>query len=171
MGFLDNLLSKTTRKMIADVAKSAMDAVSGEFNQTFQSETSGSKGTVTARQTRTVPAEPEVPDGYDAALADADLDDKLRAVMQKEFPQYEVRANVSPETLGATGKFMPYTFGIYENGTPKLFIMGVYNNTCAERLYRWSKEEAEKAGVPMINFVYAFSNRIDYIINRLHQYL
>lgn len=108
--------------------------------------------------------------GYDN-LEEEDVDRKLRAVLAKEFPQYEVREQVSPVTLGGTGRFRPYDFGIYENDSPKLFIMVVYNNTCVQREYRWSKEQAASAGVPMINFVYAFENRMDYIINRLHQYL
>ena len=49
--------------------------------------------------------------------------------------------------------------------------MVVFSNDCALRTYRWSKEQAERAGVTMINFVAAFENRIDYIIDRLHQYL
>ncbi|MBQ9140508.1 MAG: hypothetical protein IJX63_01775 [Lachnospiraceae bacterium] len=111
-----------------------------------------------------------VPTGYEG-LEEEDVDRKLRAVLAKEFPQYEVREQVSPTTLGGTGKFKPYDFGIYENGAPKLFIMVVYNNTCAQREYRWSKEQAEAAGVTMINFVFAFENRLDYIIDRLHQFL
>lgn len=108
--------------------------------------------------------------GYDG-LADECVDKKLRTILAKEFPQYEVREQVSPTTLGGIGKFRAYDFGVYENGTPKLFIMVVYNNTCRQREYRWSKEQAESTGVTMINFVYAFENRIDYIIDRLHQYL
>ncbi len=153
MGFLDSLLSKSAKKLVSEVAKTALDALSGE------SESSDAN-------IKTV----SVPAGYEA-LADTEPDTKIRAVLQKEFPQYEVRENVSPETLGGTGKFLPYSFGVYENGVPRLFIMVVYRNTCASRLYRFSKEEATKNSVPLINFVYAFENRIDYIIQRLHEYL
>lgn len=170
MGFLDNLLNKSAKKIVSDIARTATDAVSGELSQSIREgiqELTGSASATTA-----APA-------YAASTATAptgtgkyeEVDDKLRAILSKEFPQYEVRENVSPETLGGTGKFMPYSFGIYENSSPKLFIMVVYNNTCASRTYRWSKEEAAKAGIPLINFVYAFENRTDYITNRLHQYL
>lgn len=112
----------------------------------------------------------DVPAGYeDVAYKRVDI--KLRAVFAREFPQYEIRENVSPTTIGGTGTFMNYSFGVYENGAPKLFIMVVDSNDCARRTYRYSKEQAERAGITMINFVMAFENRIDYIIERLHQYL
>ena len=164
MGFLDNLISKSTKKMISDIAKSAVNAVSEEWNKATDNE--ALRPANAARST----SEDAVPAGYEA-LADAMAMDKVKAVMQREFPQYEVREDVSPTTLGGTGRFLPYSLGIYENNVPKLFIMQVYNNTCASRYYRWSKEEAAKAGVPLINFEAQYPNRIEYIINRLHQYL
>lgn len=164
MGFLDNLISKSTKKMISDLAKSAVDAVSEEWNKATGSETSRPVYAASGTSNDTMPA------GYEA-FADAMVIDKIKAVMQREFPQYEVREDVSPTTLGGTGRFLPYSLGIYENNVPKLFIMEIYNNTCASRYYRWSKEMAAKAGIPLINFVAHYPNRIEYIINRLHQYL
>lgn len=119
---------------------------------------------------KTVKVNESVPTGYED-VAEEFVADKLRAVFAREFPQYEIKENVSPTTIGGTGEFMDYSFGVYENGVPKLFIMVVFSNDCARRTYRWSKEQAERAGVTMINFVAAFENRIDYIIDRLHQYL
>lgn len=153
MGFLDSLLRQSAKKIISEVADAAMDAVRDEFASNSN------------RNSRD-----DVSTDYEDVV-DAQVEDKLRAVFAREFPQYEIKENVSPTTLGGTGKFMNYTFGVYENGAPKLFIMVVLNNDCVHRTYRWSKEEAERAGVTMINFVAQFENRIDYIIDRLHQYL
>ena len=97
--------------------------------------------------------------------------EKIAAVLAEEFPQYEVRENVSPSTIGGTGRCLDYSFGVYENGEPKLFIMLVGKDTCGSRVYRWSKEQAEKAGVTMINFVEHYPNRPGYIKERLHQYI
>ncbi|MBO7401791.1 MAG: hypothetical protein J6U10_02235, partial [Lachnospiraceae bacterium] len=77
----------------------------------------------------------------------------------------------SPETLGGTGRFMRYSYGVYKDGQPKLFIMIINNNTCAMREYRWSKEQAEKAGVTLINFRLNEPNSVMYIRDRLHKYL
>lgn len=97
--------------------------------------------------------------------------EKLLKLLAKEFPQYTVKENVSPTTIGGTGKFMNYSIGVYSAETPKLFIMVIGKTTCAHREYRWSKQEAAKNGITMINFVDHYPNERDYIVNRLHKYL
>ncbi len=165
MGLFDSLLNKGAKMLkeaavdaISDVADGVLDGIKGEDSAVV------SKQSAKARRAVDVPA------GYED-IANATVDVKLRKILAKEFAQYEIREQVSPTTIGGTGTFKAYDFVVYENGVAKLFIMVVYNNTCAKRDYRWSKEEAARAGVPMINFVYAFENKIDYMINRLHQYL
>ncbi len=167
MGLLDRLLNQGA-KMLTKVAAEAIENVADEVIGGLSSTDDRKKAAAADNVTRV--AHEEVPAGYEDVQEET-VDVKLRAVLAREFPQYEIRQEVSPTTLGGTGKFTPYDFGVYENGEPKLFIMVVYNNTCRQREYRWSKEEAERAGVAMINFVFVFENRIDYIINRLHQYL
>ncbi len=158
MGLFDKLLSQGAKAL----TKAATDVVGNVASEFINGLTDNAADNELD--------EDSMPAGYED-MEEEDVEERLRAVFDREFPQYEVREEVSPTTLGGTGEFMPYSYGVYENGTPKLFIMVVMNNTCRQRLYRWSKEEAAKAGVPMINFVYSFENRIDYIINRLHQYL
>lgn len=96
---------------------------------------------------------------------------KIRQVLAESFPQYQVSENVSPSTIGGQGRFMNYSFGIYSAGSPRLFIMLVGKTTCSTRLYRWSKEQAAKSGVPMINFVEHYPNNVNYIMERLQKYL
>lgn len=105
-----------------------------------------------------------IDDGIDAAV-------KIRKVLAESFPQYEIKENVSPATIGGSGNFMNYSFGVYSAGTPKLFIMLVGKTTCSTRNYRWSKEQAAKSGVTMINFVKHYPNNVGYIKDRLQQYL
>lgn len=165
MGLFDKLFNQGA-KVLKQVASEVMENVADEvLSGSHGAENTGniSVSKTSAQQENIVVSR----DGMD----ESDVYKKLRLVLANEFPGYEVREQVSPTTLGGAGKFRPYDFGVYENGVPKLFIMVVYNNTCAQREYRWSKEEAEKAGVPMINFVFAFENRVNYVIDRLHQYL
>lgn len=96
---------------------------------------------------------------------------KIRQVLAENFSNYEVRENVSPATIGGTGNFMNYSFAVYSAGAPKLFIMLIGKTTCAKRLYRFSKEQAAKAGVPMINFIEHYPNNVKYIQARLQKYL
>ena len=168
MGFLDRLLKQSARQITSAVVKNAtntiIDELTGNGNKTQTTPT------VQTIATPAVTVSESVPAGYEG-LADADLEMKLETVLAKEFPQYEIRKEVSPTTIGGTGRFLNYSYGVYENGTPKLFIMLIGNNTCASRYYRWSKEAAQNAGVTLINFVPHFENKITYIIQRLHQYL
>ena len=122
------------------------------------------------------PAQPQQPEVYDGGTFwdyedNIPIDKKISDILAEKFSQYEVRRDVSPTEIGGTGKFMNYSFGIYQNGSPKLFIMltGKTTNNC--RLYRWSKEQAAKAGITMINFVPHFPNRPEYVAERLAKYL
>ena len=96
---------------------------------------------------------------------------KILDVLKNEFPQYEVREDVSPTTIGGTGRFMNYSIGVYDNGVPKMFIMLIGKTTTSHREYRWSREEAEKNGITFLNFIKHYPNRTGYISERLHKYL
>lgn len=161
MGFLDSLLRKSSNAVTSAAARAVGNAVGEVVEDAAQSFVKGLKNAGEEAKTKS----------SKDTFADKEVDEKLRELLAAEFPQYEVKEQVSPTTIGGEGKFLPYDFAIYENGQPKLFIMVVYNNTCASREYRWSKEQAERAGVTLINFVYAFENKKEYMSDRLHQYL
>ena len=97
--------------------------------------------------------------------------EKILEVLASDFSQYTVKENVSPVTIGGTGKFMNYSIVVYDGTTPKLFIMIIGKTTTAHREYRWSRQEAEKNGYTFLNFVNHYPNTIEYITDRLHQYL
>ncbi len=177
MGLLDALMRSAKRKatrmavnaIVDEISKGAQNKNAGQSQasvpnaQSNVAHNQASAPVVQSSAAQSQPAQPNIEDYF--------VTDKLDYVLKNEFSQYEVKRDVSPVTLGGSGKFKNYDFGVYENGVPKLFIMVVYSNTCSHREYRWSKEEAAKAGVPMINFVAAFDNKMDYVTNRLHQYL
>lgn len=97
--------------------------------------------------------------------------EKILKVLEEEFEEYTVKEDVSPKTIGGEGKFMNYSLGIYKEDEPVLFIMIIGKTTCSHREYRFSKEEAERNGIQMINFIAHYPNEISYITQRLHQYL
>ncbi len=103
--------------------------------------------------------------------SDMNVWQKIEKIVAENFSQYELKKNVSPTTIGGTGKFLNYSYGIYQNGNPKLFIMIVDKNTCKHKLYRWSKEQAEKQNITLINFIEHFPNEMNYIKERLSNYL
>lgn len=112
-------------------------------------------------------------DYFDEELPEDNIDarTKILDVLKNEFPQYEVREDVSPTTIGGTGRFMNYSIGVYDNGVPKLFMMLIGKTTTSHREYRWSREEAEKNGITFLNFIKHYPNRTEYISERLHKYL
>lgn len=162
MGFLDSLLKQTVSKVVSEAA----DSVANTINNSLSQALCGSSQSSTADHT----ADGMVP-GYEH-LRHAMVDEKLDAVLSKEFPQYTVEKEVSATVFGGKDTYMPYSYIIYDElHAPRLIIMVVYNNTCSSAAYKRSRELAEAGGHTLINFVYAFENRLDYIINRLHQYL
>ncbi len=170
MGFLDSLLRKSSNAVTSAAARAVGNAVGDVVEDAAQGFIKGLKNVGEGAKEKASSETTQSKTARDD-FADKEVDEKLREILSTEFSQYEVKEQVSPTTIGGEGKFLPYDFAVYENGQPKLFIMVVYNNTCASREYRWSKEQAENAGVTLINFVYAFENRKDYMIDRLHQYL
>jgi len=163
MGFFESLLRKSSNAVTSAAARAVGNAVGDVVEDAAQGLMKNLKNAASEEKSQSKAVRDD--------FADKEVDEKLREILRTEFGQYEVKEQVSPETIGGEGKFLPYDFAVYENGQPKLFIMVVYNNTCASREYRWSKEQAENAGVTLINFVYAFENKKDYMIDRLHQYL
>lgn len=164
MGFLDDLFK----------AVNTLKNVAEEFNK----QTGGALGLQQSSPAQNVNNPAGCPQNQ-ATQNPFDDDEEVQVDVRKEieeivaqcFPQYELRRNISPTTIGGQGRFLDYSYGLYLGGVPKLFIMIVGKKTTSHRIYRWSKEEAAKRGITMINFVEHFPNRYDYVKNRIAQYL
>ena len=165
MGFLDRLLKKTVSKVVSETANFVANTINNSLSQAVGGSAS-SAGVSSAKKSN----DGMLP-GYEH-LKNAMVEEKLDAVLAKEFPQYTVEHEVSATTFGGLDTYMPYSYVIYdEMRNPKLIIMIVSRNTCASAAYKRSRELSEANGFTLINFVAAFENRMDYIVNRLHQYL
>lgn len=160
MGFLDSLLKKTVSKVVSETANSVANTINNSLSQAVGDSASSAKK-----------SNDGMLPGYEH-LKNAMVEEKLDAVLAKEFPQYTVEHEVSATTFGGLDTYMPYSYVIYDEvRNPKLIIMIVSRNTCASAAYKRSRELSEANGFTLINFVAAFENRMDYIVNRLHQYL
>ncbi|MBR3226964.1 MAG: hypothetical protein IKF68_00300 [Erysipelotrichaceae bacterium] len=100
-----------------------------------------------------------------------DCREKILAVLGEEFPECEVKENVSPRELGGEGNFMDISILVCKGGTPALAIMIIGKTTCSHREYRWSREFAGSKNIPFINFIRHYPNNTEYIKQRLHKYL
>ncbi len=165
MGFLDSLLKKTVSKVVSETANSVANTINNSLSQAVGGSAS-SAGASSAKKSN----DGMLP-GYEH-LRNAMVEEKLDAVLAKEFPQYTVEREVSATAFGGLDTYMPYSYVIYDEArNPKLIIMIVSHNTCVSAAYKRSRELSEANGFTLINFVAAFENRMDYIVNRLHQYL
>ena len=178
MGFLDNLIKKTVNQVTNAVEKGAKAVADGAVRNAVNNAFGSTGGSQPQQQTYSQPAPaqntaPAAAENVDPMYYDdgRDVAVKLREVLAAEFPALSVRENVSPTTVGGTGRFMNYSFAVYAGGQPKLFIMITESSTYGRREFRWSREQAEKAGVPMINFRRSEPNSVPYITQRLHKYL
>ena len=115
-----------------------------------------------------VPSEASIYDDYEDGKT---ARQRILEILADKFPRYEVKENVSPTTIGGTGKFMNYSIGVYDGAKPVLFIMLIGKTTTAHREYRWSRQEAERRGYYFINFIEHYPNRPEYIEERLRKYL
>ena len=160
MGFFDKLLSGGAKKLVSNVFDNAVDQISDAIRgEKSSSDTaSGSNTSSSSSSSRAVSHSKAAP-----------VAARLEKIFASDYAEYEIRKEVSPTTIGGTGNFRPYTYGMYLNGEPKAFIMITDHNKEVLRTFRWSKEEAEKNNIPFINFLTQFPNTEEYIKNRLAQ--
>ena len=159
MGFFDSLLRSGARKFVSDVVDRAVDGVVGNNSQ------SGSNtNSAPARNNSSSAGNNGIPRGVEATCT------RIENVVKFQFDGYELRKNVPASVMNAGNGAVPYTYGIYFNGTPKAFINVIdQRNDYRLKRFRLSKMACEKAGVPHLNFFSHLPNEIDYIANRLRE--
>lgn len=94
----------------------------------------------------------------------------IEQVISNEYVGYDLRRNVPSTEMYATDNAVDYTYGLYRNGFPVLFINVIENRNDYSLLrYRRAKEAAVANGVPHLNFFSHLPNEISYISNRLRE--
>ncbi len=201
MGLFDDLLKNVDKNKISEslnsltgelkkMAEAVNDAIPDDVKAKMKAEAEAEKkkeeekAAAKAAAVEAVQSKPEVSYatasyvGFDKADYDIELPEdemdaktKIGEVIATDWPKYDLYEDVSPTRIGGTGRFMDYSIGVYDGDKPVLFIMIIGKATTRLRLYRWSKEQAAKAGVPMINFIGHAPNRYWYIKERLAKYL
>ena len=184
MGLLDKLIQEGAKIIEENVSPEDKEKV-GEFLTNLKDgigdlagELKDKVGDINLEELKgALNAEKSSESSYDESYFEEDPTDtrtckeKILEVLKSEFPEYEAREEVSPRELGGTGKFMDYSILVSKDGAPKLAIMLIGKTTASHREYRWSREFAESKGIPFINFIHFYPNKIDYITQRLHKYL
>ena len=104
-------------------------------------------------------------------LINGDVAENFYRILSTEFAGYELRRNVSPTTIGGSSVARDYTFGLYQNGTPRLFITLTPHNRYQNRPFREAKSACESSGIKFLNFFTHFANEKNYVINRINDAL
>ncbi|MCR4950102.1 MAG: hypothetical protein K6A40_02135 [Solobacterium sp.] len=174
MGLFDKLLEEAN-KVVKEVATEENKEKAQEFLNVLGKKLNDAAGeiknTLEDLKEETQSSSSASADLYEPDGDDRDVKDKIMDVLYEDFSQYRVRCDVSPAEFGGTGRFMNYSIAVFDEETPKLLIMLIGKTTTSHREYRWSREVAEAKGIPFINFIRHYPNRIDYIRQRLHKYL
>ena len=176
MGLFDKLLKEgldAVKETLSDENKEKAKDVFNALKEQFSDEFAEVKKAYEEYKTEQRNKEESIPqDSYEDPEDGKTCRERILECLEKEFPQYHVAENVSPNELGGQGRFMDYSMLILdEDNRICLIIMLIGKTTTAHREYRWSREFAEEKGVKLINFINHYPNRPEYISERLHKYL
>ena len=165
MGFFDSLLKSGAKKFVSDVVDRAVDkAVDGVVGNKSQNSSNTRTNTGSAPARKDAAGNNGIPRGVEATCT------RIENVVKFQFEGYELRKNVPASVMNAGNGAVPYTYGLYYNGTPRAFINVIdQRNDYRLKRFRLSKEACEKASVPHFNFFSHLPNEIDYIANRLRE--
>ena len=172
MGFLDRLLKKEARKLVAGVLDEVVDSVTDNIRDSIRENKSGSSTTsVSMSSVATSNAsyeenEEEEHCGGEVAV----VEQRIRNVVAEEWgDRIEIRKNISTSVMGAeAGALNSYTHGLYCDGTP-IAMINVFedSNLYCKKRTRLAKEACERNNVGYVHFLMRLPNRTSYIRDQL----
>ncbi len=168
MGFLDSLLKRGARKLVAGV----LDDVTDNVRDSIREKRSGSATTVNTADNVTATAR----QSYSADGPDADccnsvkvVEQRIRNVVSEEWgDRIEVRKNIKASEMCADAGALDYTYGLYYNGAPvAMIILLTPPNYYWNKRTRLAREACERQRVGYVHFIMRLPNRTCYIREQL----
>lgn len=99
---------------------------------------------------------------------DGDVRSKIEGIIASDFPEYELRKEVSASETNAAPGAKDYSYGIYLNNIPKAYIMIMEDhNHYRKAEVRLAREAAERNNIPYMNFMPYLPNEYSYVAERL----
>ena len=120
------------------------------------------------------PAQPEVQHPVpQKAVFVADRFNDFDAIISRNFPDFEVRRNVSADTLqpGCHPACAPVQFLFYRDGSPVLAVVLVKTNNYRGMNVVATKKICENLGIRYIRFYHEYENAEDYVVKRIRENL
>lgn len=167
MGFLDRLLKKEARKLVAGVLDEVVDSVTDNIRDSIRENKSSSSTTTVSVSSAS----------YNTDEADSScrgsvavVEQRIRNVVAEEWgDRIEIRKKVSSSVMGAEpGALNAYTYGLYCDGAPVAMI-NVFedSNLYCKKRTRLAKEACERNNVGYVHFLMRLPNRTSYIREQL----
>ncbi len=160
MGFLDNLLKREARKIIANVVDNVVDNALDSINDSMKFNTSSSP-----MNTSSLGNNPDEEDcGYNCSV----VCDRVERIVASEWSGYELRKNIPAVELGADSNARDYSYGLYLNGVPKAMIIIIdIPSHYKKKDVRLAHEACERQHVFCMNLLLHLPNRYSYISKQL----
>lgn len=100
------------------------------------------------------------------------VEERLKSVCSRKYPDYELKANVDASVFYADAKASNYSYVMYKDGQPKLSIM-ILEGSNDYRLKRvvLAHEASEAQGVGCINIMTFLPSTTEYIEGRIKEHL
>jgi hypothetical protein len=102
----------------------------------------------------------------------------FRQIITEEFPEFEVRADVSPESLGLrreqvyrdrAGEYPSQNFdlGLFNGGEIAAVVMVTGPGKGALAVFKNTRETAQANKIPFVNFYIHFPSEREYVVERI----
>ncbi len=163
MGFLDRILKKEARKLVAGVLDEVVDSVTDNIRDSIRENKSGTT-IVNTVSTNESGAE------SDCCFDPKVVAERIQNVVSEEWgDRIEVRKNVKSSELGAEAGALDYTYGLYSNGAPvaMIIILDPPTDDYWNKRTRLAREACERQGVGYVHFITRLPNRTSYIREQL----
>ena len=170
MGFLNNLLKRETRKLVAGVLDEVVDSVTDNIRDSIRENKNGSSTTVGAKSTAKAAIGSMDEEEEDCCGEVTVVEQRIEKVVSEEWDdRIEIRKNISSSKMGAEAGALDYTYGLYNNGTPvaMVIILDPPTDDYWNKRTRLAREACDRQGVGYVHFITRLPNRTGYIREQL----
>lgn len=157
MGFLDNLLKNSVKKIAGETIDKVMGDTFDEFTQAGKS----ILNTATANSS-----------SQSHSSRELSLPERIEKVCANQFPEYEVNKNVDSSICNADPAAWKYSYTLSRDGVLKLTILVLYDkNDYKRKAVRLAHEASEQMNVHCINIMDYLPSTEEYITNAIASHI
>ncbi len=187
MGFLDKILGAGTEQKVSHFLNEQVNDINTAINQEKnRSSSAGAKVSFCAQcgarlsdgqkfcpdcgtPVQTVMNTAAAQSRNSSSGSGSSIEIRMNEILSSEFSGFEVRKEIPSTDYGAAVGSRNYSYGLFRNGSPVLFILLTEHNRDNNRAFRGAKEASDRSGIPVMNFYTHMENEHQYVTNRIRQ--